>query len=868
MPLIKKILFTLFVLLSIGLGIWAYLNLKNIKKPTVESLSLMPDSCVLYLRTSDLFELNKKLNSQSLIIDRLKMYRDVAGVLNQLNQFDSISKNNPLLLREITDNDLHFAFYGNDLAWLAAVNIKQLGDQEKVKDELNKLYHIQLDENGISDLEINKKDKLYFSIHSGVMLLASHQDLIKNAIDPSLKKLYQNPSFVAFKNTLSEKALLSVYVNQNLYQKNPTITKLNLPDICRMGIHIGTADIQPSELKVNGYMQPDSLGMLQVLSSQEPQRPDFIGALPFACSYFQAYGFSAFKKVQSKLDVLYPNNQNGFWQAVNDSALYNLKDEFFGNVGDYAVDFKNAASSQKFVLVKVNDTALAKAHLGLMSDSLLRGNSQLIYKLTQIKSKQLLQLLYPLSDCNTRYAAIHDSHIYFSEREDDLAQMFFGLKNHLSLNEQTSFKNYKSQNFPETFNYLTYSIPALDKEDRASFFNFSTDAKNDPFETFRHFSFSLSNHNKQMEFRWHLLNETETVDKEQNMLWAIQLDTLSNMKAHHFVNHINKENELLIQDESLKLYLINAKGTILWKKQLTEKIISDIFVVDMFKNNKYQMLFSSKNQLHLIDRNGNYLKEYPVRLPAEASSPLSIFDYDETRDYRLFIACRNKQIYNYSILGKKQQGFTTFHVENTVRLPIQYVKVGLSDYLVALDEEGKIYTFSRRGEGRIGLKNKAISNCNAFYVDATRNVNTTKFIYTDDKNSLINKISFADKKEIIKLNSDVQNAGVNYSMSADKKTVHVIFSKPNALIVYDLTGNLMLNKVLENDLTEADYFEGQNVYFTHSAMPEELLMMDANGQLKKIFKATALPLVSELFNDGNKYILITHGKRLSCVLFN
>jgi hypothetical protein len=51
-------------------------------------------------------------------------------------------------------------------------------------------------------------------------------------------------------------------------------------------------------------------------------------------------------------------------------------------------------------------------------------------------------------------------------------------------------------------------------------------------------------------------------------------------------------------------------------------------------------------------------------------------------------------------------------------------------------------------------------------------------------------------------------------------------------------------------------------------MPEELLMMDANGQLKKIFKATALPLVSELFNDGNKYILITHGKRLSCVLLN
>src|SRR5690606_8602915 len=110
------------------------------------------------------------------------------------------------------------------------------------------------------------------------------------------------------------------------------------------------------------------------------------------------------------------------------------------------------------------------------------------------------------------------------------------------------------------------------------------------------------------------------------------------MQPYGFVNHNTKENELIIQDEANILYLINAKGTILWKKQLNEKITSPIYMVDAVKNKKYQMLFSTKHHIHLIDRNGKYLNNYPAKLPAEATSPLSLLDYDNDKDYRLFIA--------------------------------------------------------------------------------------------------------------------------------------------------------------------------------------------------------------------------------------
>ena len=44
------------------------------------------------------------------------------------------------------------------------------------------------------------------------------------------------------------------------------------------------------------------------------------------------------------------------------------------------------------------------------------------------------------------------------------------------------------------------------------------------------------------------------------------------------------------------------------------------------------------NHIHLIDRNGNYVEKYPVKLRSPATNGLAVFDYDKNRDYRMFIA--------------------------------------------------------------------------------------------------------------------------------------------------------------------------------------------------------------------------------------
>lgn len=422
----------------------------------------------------------------------------------------------------------------------------------------------------------------------------------------------------------------------------------------------------------------------------------------------------------------------------------------------------------------------------------------------------------------------------------------------------------------DEFNYMVYASPNLVKDKIASVFNFKTDAKEDPFENFKHASLSLSANKTNFKFRLQLMNESEGKTKEQNILWTLNLDSTSRMSAFGFVNHITGENEIVVQDDANTLYLINAKGTVLWKKKLNEKITSAIYTVDIYKKNKFQLLFNSKNYLHLIDRNGNYVEEYPVKLPAEATSEMSLFDYDNDKDYRIFIACKNNSIYNYSIHGIKQDKFTTVKTENEVHLPVQYVKVGQSDYLIALDKEGKIYTFSRKGVGRIGLRNRTVAACQGFYIDAGNNINNTHLVYVDDKSALINKISFADKKEIVKLHSEIENASVGFELVDDNRSVDLVLTKNTTVMAYTFSGNLILEKTHASNLNKSDFYsdESHSVFYSLSEEQHELVVTDQIKGNSRVFPASALPLTSNLFKDNKNHLIITNGRQLNCVLLN
>ncbi len=863
MSIFRKIIFAAFVASALILGVWAYFNLKDSKKPTTEALSVLPDKCLVYLNTNDFFELNKKINSQSLIADKLKMFSDVNSFCSTLRVFDSVFTSNASLNEMLKKSTVHFALYEENLNWLAAFNIKRLGSQELIAEELAKNLKAQKKENGIYEFALNNRAKFYFTLNSGVTLLSNAPAAIENALNKTTPKLQKNKEFIAFKSTLEENSLLSVYVDHTNYSKSKVVSKLNLSLSLKNGYSAGNLTIEPSLLTVNGYLKPDTSEIISAFYDQDPQSPAFLNILPNNTTAFKAFGFSSFAAMSKKM----PKQNAKFWKLVNDTALFNIEEEFYKNIESYLVNFESKIPGEKYVLLKVADTTKAVEYLGFMSDSVDTEDSVFIYKLKTKGLKSSIKLFGSFFEASTNYATLYNSHLLFSENRSELFRLITELKTDLTITKNESFTAYKNQNLSEDFNYLVYNSPNKNIREVKSFFNFETANLKNPFENFKHFSFSAVNNKNNFKFRWQLMNETEMINKEQNVLWSLNLDAAANMQSNSFINHITKENELAIQDEANGLYLINAKGTVLWKKKINEKINSKIFTVDIFKNNKYQLLFSSENYLHLIDRNGNYVQGYPVKLPAPASSELSVLDYDNDKDYRLFIACKNKMIYNYSIFGVKVEKFVSVKTDEEVILPVQYAKVGLSDYLITVDKAGKIYTFSRKGEGRIGLKNKTIENCSAFYIDATNNINSTYLIYVDDKNNLINKISFSDKKVIAKLNVDIESANARFVNTDDNKTTDVIITRPNAIIAYNLSGNLLFEKTIDSDLSTTDFYGDENhaLLLSHSKNKQELIITDQLKQKTKSIKASAQPLISDLFNDNKKYLIVTDGNHLNCI---
>lgn len=869
MSLIKKIFFGIFIALAIGISIWAYISLKNSKKPKVDAISLLPDNCLVYVNTNDFIELNKKINSQSLIADKLKLFGEVNLFCNTLNQFDSLFTENTSLKEMMDKNTIHFALYEPNLNWLTTFNIKRLGNQDLMILELVKILNAKKIENDIYEFNLKSNSKFYFTINDGVAIISNAPEAILLSLNKGNVKIQTNKQFLEFKSTLEENALVSIYVNHNLFLKSKISTKFNLSSISEKGFSAGSIGIEPSNLSVNGYIKPDKSEIISAFSDQEPQTPDFFNLLPNATVAFNAYGFSSFEKLNQQINKIQPNQNQNYWKMVADSALFNIENEFYQNAGNYLVNFETKTPDKKYIILKITDSIKTTEHLGFMSDSVFSKDSIIIYKLKSKGLKTSLKLFNSYFNTSTSYATLYHSTLFFSEGKTELSELILDLKNGSSITKNESFAIYKNQNLSENFNYLVYLSPNKNKQEIKTVFNFSTNTNKNPFQNFKHFSYSLCNNNTNFKFRSQLTNEAETINKGQNVLWTLKLDAPSTMPVNHFRNHITNENELVIQDDDKNLYLINAKGTILWKKKINEKLSSKIFTVDMFKNNKYQLLFSSENYLHLIDRNGNYVQGYPVKLPAASTSELSVIDYDNDKDYRLFIACKNKLIYNYSIFGVKQDKFALVKTDNEIKLPIQYAKVGLSDYLIAVDVEGKIYTFSRKGEGRIGLKNKTLQNCSAFYVDATNNINSTYLIYIDDKNNLINKISFADKKTIEKLNANIDSASIRFCTLEDNNITDIIVTKPNAILSFNLNGEKTFEKTFDEDLSETNYFTDENtsIFFSFSANKKELILFDKLKQKTKSFNATSLPFVGDLFNDNKKYIIITEGNQINCVAF-
>lgn len=867
MQILKKIYFYLFIALALSLAVWGYFKLKENKAPTITVFEHIDKKVSCLTISNNINELVNQLTRQNLIWNSLKSDTAFYNIHQSIHALDSVIKIDTELADLFKNNALYSCFFNTEKStnYLLILKVKEISDQSIIKSFFSaRTQAINITGADLGyEFPLNKK-KYFIAYIKGLLLVSLSKQEIEHAIQLPLKESItideEFNDLLKANGTQNNLCYLNKY-NQTIFKAEPLLSKA-----------IYQSTIKPDNITLNGFAIMPQLSKL--FSNQKASVIDVFNFLPQNPSSIIGISLSnaiEYNKQfeencnQQELDIL-----NASWKNISDTLLYNVKNEFLENIDKQMVSayYSNATDFKRVSAIAINDTETMTELLKVISDSVFTEKEQPIYKLSKLH--QSLFSLIQSSDKN-EYALISENILILCNNQ--LALQFYKqqAENNLLNGKDSEMNNYADDNFSVPFHLLYYNNYALlsnNTHEPLIVNQKSLLIKNKALSKTAYTAKMLTtNWQVRLNAMYAKVTANDTLF-DNNNLWEFETDSIISSTPFSFVNHHTQENEVCIQTANNELRLLNATGNLIWTKKINEPIQSQVFTVDMFKNGKLQLLFNTKNYIHLIDRNGNDVQGYPVKLPSAITSNITLLDYDKDKNYRLLLACADRRIYNYTIYGIKTDGFLNFKTTDIVHSPIQYVKVGLSDYLIAIDDEGKVYAFSRKGEGRIILNNHAVTQLTKYAVIAGNTIDNTKIIYIDDKNNLLNKISLSDKKETIKLGDEVLNFDTQFDFVNNDTQLDVICFGDGALYGYDLFSN----KIVEYFSATAVY---SNVQIAKTSTYTYIVAFDKAGNKIDVLHSngkmayslpfvTKVPLIIDLYKNGTLYMMYSNNNKLMC----
>jgi len=209
-----------------------------------------------------------------------------------------------------------------------------------------------------------------------------------------------------------------------------------------------------------------------------------------------------------------------------------------------------------------------------------------------------------------------------------------------------------------------------------------------------------------------------------------------------FPNHLNGKHDVAFQDEDFNLHLISDTGKKYWSKELDALILGEISVVDGYKNGRKQLAFSTSKSVYYLDRNGKDVNSYPKTFKNGITQPLSVFDYDNNRNYR-FLVTHDKSLTMLDINGKKVKGFV-YKKGASIKSQPQHYRVGTRDYIAFAKADNTISLLSRTGKVRTKVTKKiALNGAMNFQKNLIKMLDNDQLIYL---NPVTGKITNSGKQ--------------------------------------------------------------------------------------------------------------------------
>jgi hypothetical protein len=750
MPKKKRTIIPFIIISSL---IVAALFFYTLHKPGTanEPLKAVPVNAFAFMRVNDFNALYEKTTVNSHIWTELKTIPGFERINSELRFLDSLYRTVPMA-REILQATPSFVsahVTGKDKVSLLHVLQLPSGYGENSVDEMvsglvqNKGTNTSRKYEGTTLHEVSLHNKtgvndFSWAVSGDILMISFSTLVLEDAIrqvnsEESLKTLKGFPEIYA---TAGKNVDANIFVNFS--RLPPGLAAFLKPGYRGMSRPVSSfagwagmdINLLSDMLLMNGFVTPpDSASSLAMLfMHQSPQKITVDEVLPASVASFVTVSvadpgayFASYRSYLQGIGKLTAYNNN--LQALNEACQSDIPamfTEMMDNEITLAYDSPepDTDSSRIFILIRVKSQGLAESR---MTDLLMKSaatatrplsayttdyrlDNEISFKIHRLPIGNLLGSLFGslFTGPGEQYYALLDNYIIFGPSAASLKSLIHNQVLNKTLENDAAYKEFKNNLSPKSnilyFTNLSKSqavyAPFLKSEIGISWKKYEAVFQKVPVMGFQLFS------NNNMLYCNFLVKYLSSYNQETHTVWESKLDTLAAGKPVFVVNFLTKQNEVFVQDQNHTIYLINQVGRILWKLKLPDPINSEVFQVDYFRNGKLQLLFSTRNYLYLIDRKGNFVEKYPVKLRSPATCGVSVFDYENSRDYRLFIACEDKRVYAYGKEGTLVTGWSFGQSESEVNQPVSHFRVGDKDFLV-FGDRFRTYILDRKGSTRI-----------------------------------------------------------------------------------------------------------------------------------------------------------------------
>lgn len=743
-----------------------FLFLRNDIEHT-DPLNAIPHDASMIIKIRGSFNSIRPILDENKIWNEILAFPSVKRLNNYFLKLDSLLSDNRQIAEILKKNELTLSFHksGKDkISYIVYIPLLSRNNEKEIDDvivmNMNGKANItrrKYEGTKIQDITFSEKSSLDFSygFSHGLFILSPSGILLEESIrqlDQQNNTVLES-GFLKVSETAGQNVEANIFINYRIF---PHMLSMLLNEKYKNNLEEFTyfadwgeldASIREDVILLNGFTTTDKStdDWLNIFLNQQPQKIEIEKVIPdqvAAFLIFSIHDFQRFRKQYKeylKTHGILENYQAEI-DAVNELYDINLEEMFYSfmdkEAGVFMTDIKNYDRDQNtFLILKTLSKNQAEDNIMEIitkAASKEKTSSQdfiVDYQIDNETGIRIYQMPVPylaskllgkmFEGVQNQYCTFYDNYLVFGNSIAALAKYVHtnllqnNLRSDLEFNKLSNFMSSRANIY--YYMDISRSTELIQRylNDKGSF---QMDENKDHFKNFRAFAVQITNEGD-LFYNNIFLNYSSDGINEPITIWESRLDYPFDIKPKIVINHNTQEKEIFLQDKDHFIYLINSSGRILWKLKLESPILSDVFQIDYFNNGKLQYLFNTKTRIHLIDRNGNYVEKYPVTLRTSATNGLALFDYENNKDYRIFIATEDRNIYGYNKEGQILKGWIPEKTEQILHRPLHHFRLAERDYIVCADNYST-YILNRKGETRVQVKaHFPVSQNNDFRTD-------------------------------------------------------------------------------------------------------------------------------------------------------